>query len=68
MWFSDEPLDANEGAFGDVLLKMDVNLPDEQIGLYEWIKEGKGFREFLIPADVVNTHTNGLAVEEEHAA
>jgi hypothetical protein len=48
VWLSNVPLDENEGAFGDVLLELD--LPDEKLTPYEWIEEGKPYREFLVPA------------------
>jgi hypothetical protein len=52
VWLSDQPLDANEGAFGRSLLVIDV--PEPLIVQYEWIERGKGFREFLVPAELVN--------------
>jgi len=52
VWFSDRPLDANDGARGDGLLVVDI--PEEVIVDYEWVEEGKGYREWLIPAEVVN--------------
>jgi hypothetical protein len=42
----------NEGAHGDTLLAIDV--PEEEIADYEWIEEGKTYREFLIPAVIAN--------------
>ena len=52
VWLSDCPLDVNEGADGDTYLILDI--PEETVNPYEWIEEGKGYREFLVPADVVN--------------
>src|SRR5262245_58725355 len=52
VWFSDRPLDANEGAWGHTFLT--VELPDELIADCEWIEEGKPYREWLIPAGIVN--------------
>ena len=54
VWFSDQPLDANEGAKGDALLKVSLGLTEDDIAFYEWIEDGKPYREWLIPADVVN--------------
>ena len=31
-----------------------VDIPEERITRYEWIEEGKPYREFLAPAAVVN--------------
>jgi Cytochrome P450 len=45
VWLSDQPLDANEGAFGRSMLVIDV--PEPLIVQYEWIERAKGYREFL---------------------
>ena len=52
VWLSDQPLDVNEGADGNALLAVD--LPDELFEQYEWVEDGKGYREALIPAKIVN--------------
>jgi len=54
VWLSDVPLDINEGARGDTLLTVDLQLPEDVLDLYEWVEEGKPYREWLIPADIVN--------------
>ena len=40
VWVSDRPLDNSEGASGEARL--------------EWVEEGKPFREWLVPAAVLN--------------
>ena len=52
VWFADRPLDINEGAEGGVVLAVEV--PEERMMPFEWIEEGKPYREFLAPAAVVN--------------
>jgi hypothetical protein len=42
------PLDVNEGAEGDTLLRIDLSMPESDIADYEWIEEGKPYREWLI--------------------
>jgi len=54
VWLSNVPLDANEGAQGSTLLTLDM--PEEQAAEYEWIEDWKQYREFLIPAEVVNRY------------
>jgi hypothetical protein len=54
VWVSDQPLDANEGAGGSALLS--VEIPEDVVAQYEWAEVGRGFREFLVPAEVVNRH------------
>lgn len=62
VWFSSIPLDANEGAKGDTLLM--VNIPAKVIKPFEWVEEGKPYREFLIPADLVNKYGPPVTVDD----
>jgi hypothetical protein len=34
--------------------KVEVELPEEELVWYEWLEEGKPYREFLISAEVLN--------------
>jgi hypothetical protein len=60
------PLDINEGAQGDDLLA--VEIPDELFVQYEWVEEGKGYRESLIRAELVNRYPVVAATEETSCA
>ncbi len=51
MWLSDAPLDANDGVLGGALLTVEIDL--DRIADFEWIEEGKGYREWLVPASIV---------------
>jgi hypothetical protein len=62
VWLSDRPLDGNEGADGDVLLAIDA--PPMAIDPFEWVEEGKTFREFLVPAAILNRCAMVTTVEE----
>ncbi len=64
VWLSDVPLDANEGAWGDVLLKITLSLSEEDISQYEWIEEQKGCREWLVPSEVIN-RMEAVEIDEE---
>ena len=57
------PLDGNEGADDDTLLQLE--LPEQTIADYEWIEDGKGYRDWLIPARLVNEKGVGLCVVVE---
>lgn len=64
VWVSNVPLDINEGAKGDTLLQVD--LPEQTIAEYEWIEERKPYREWLIPARLVNELANAsLCIVDE---
>jgi hypothetical protein len=56
VWLSDTPLDCNDGAWGDVVFKVNMDLPESAIADYEWLEEGKPYREWCIPAALVNAH------------
>jgi len=63
VWFSDRPLNLNEGAGGDTLLAIEI--PENAIAEYEWIEDGKPYREFLIPASLANQYGPPKIVEDE---
>jgi hypothetical protein len=65
VWVSDEPLDINEGAQGDVLLSLDV--PESLFAEYEWVEDAKAYREALVPADVLNASGRPTVVDVEGA-
>jgi hypothetical protein len=44
-----------------------IDIPESVIADYEWIEAGKPYREFLIPADVVNRYGPPHVVEDEFA-
>ena len=54
VWVSDRPLDFGQGAKGEFLLCLD--LPDDVLEPFEWVEEGKTYREFLVPAEIVNSY------------
>jgi hypothetical protein len=66
VWLSDRPLEADEGALGNALLRVELNVGDQQISQFEWIEDGKPYREWLIPARLINEIANRVAVEVEN--
>ena len=52
VWLSDRPLDENEDVASGALLS--VELDEARVTPFEWIEEGKPYRELLIPANIVN--------------
>ena len=52
VWVSDRPLDNAEGASGETLLQIEIAEP--LIAAYEWVEERKPYREWLVPAEVLN--------------
>ena len=54
VWLSNVPLDENEGAHGDFLLRVSLDIGESELAKYEWVEKGKVYREFLMPAELVN--------------
>jgi hypothetical protein len=62
VFFANRPLDCNEGTKEGGLLAIDI--PDSILGSYEIEEEGKPYREFLIPAKLVNEYGPPLPFDE----
>jgi hypothetical protein len=64
VWLGDSPMDINEGAEGDQVLR--VQFPDDvDIGEFEVIEEHKPYREWCVPAVLINTHTAVTLMNED---
>lgn len=63
VWFSDQPLDGNQGAKGPTLLSLEI--PDDVFEEYEWVQEELGYRESLIPADIANRF-GPVVIDDDH--
>jgi hypothetical protein len=55
VWMSDAPLDPNEGVKGITVLVIQTDLSLGAFASYEWVEEGKPYREWLIPASLLNS-------------
>ena len=51
-FLSSKRLGEGEGACGDVVLQIEI--PGAVIAPYEWVEEGKPYREFCVPVELVN--------------
>ena len=65
VWFSDEPLGDNEGVEGDTLLEVSINATEATFHEWEWVEEGKGYREWFIPAAVINPLVREIRIVPE---
>jgi len=59
VWLSDRDIDQDPGARTAVLLA--VEIPSRLVEPFEWIEDGKPYREFLVPAVMLNQ--NGRVTE-----
>jgi hypothetical protein len=63
VWVSDVPLDLHEGlGSNDAVLQIVLDIP---LAEYEWIEEGKPYREWLIPAAILNEYGTIRAVNPD---
>lgn len=65
VWLSDRPLDGNEGAAIGALLAVDLDLADDELAEFEWVEDGKPYREWLVPAEVINRRAAISLADEE---
>ena len=66
VWLSDSPLDVNSyGRGGETVLEVTFHGPEGEIADFEWIEESKGYREWLIPAALVNSRMTVRIAEED---
>ena len=56
VFFSDTPLECNDGLPSDVSEVFVIEIPDDVLESYELVEEGKGYREWCIPVKVVNKY------------
>jgi hypothetical protein len=63
VWLSNVPLDINVGAAGDTLIQ--AELLEQAIADDEWIEDGKPYREWLVPAQLINEQASGLSIVDE---
>ena len=54
VWLSDRPLDVNEDVKGETVLAVALSVPLSSLEDYELIEEGKSYREWCVPARIIN--------------
>ena len=65
VWLSDVPLSSNEGAIDGAVLEVVFRVDDAKLARYEWIEDGKPYREWLIPAARINGRTFVRMLKED---
>ena len=66
VWLSTVPPDAHDGAQGTDLLEVDI--PEEEVAPHEWSETGNPYREFLVPAAIVNRFPVRQILQDEEDA
>lgn len=52
VWVTDTPNDQERGEMSRLV----VDVPEELLESYEWVEQGASWREWLVPADLLNEH------------
>lgn len=67
VFLSDIPLGVNEGATvaHDTVLQVTLDIPESDLAERELVEEGKGYREWVVPAEIVNQYGVVLIVGED---
>jgi hypothetical protein len=56
VFLADRILTCSEGVSPDATAYFRIVIPGKLISRFEWIEEGKGYREWCVPANIVNRH------------
>src|SRR5947209_8567836 len=63
-WVSDRPLDCNDfGGRNEAVLMITLDATVAELQQYEWAEDGKPYREWLIPAELLNAGSIELCVD-----
>jgi hypothetical protein len=54
VWLSARPLNKSDVPEADTLLMVKLDISERELARWEWTAEGRSFREWLIPAKVIN--------------
>ncbi len=60
VWVSDCERDPTGGALGDALLTVSTVFSESDLDAFEWVEDDKPYREWLIPAHLLNAATAGV--------
>ncbi len=64
VWLGDSPMDINEGATGDQVLR--VEFPDDvDLGDFELVEEHKPYREWCVPAALINARASVTLMSDD---
>src|SRR6266849_687765 len=54
VWLSSIPIDVEPDAEADSLLMVKLKIDERELSRWEWVAEGRSYREWLVPAAIVN--------------
>jgi hypothetical protein len=53
-WFPTGRSDENKGACGNAQIRIELAKDEGEIAAFQWIEDDKSFREWLVPANLIN--------------
>lgn len=62
VWLTDAP-EWVSGAKGDEVLQVELDVAIGELADFEWVEEGKSYREWCIPAEFIAAHGRVTAAE-----
>ncbi len=60
VWVSDCEQDPTGGALGEALLTVTTVFSESDLDAFEWVEDDKPYREWLLPAQLLNAATAGI--------
>jgi hypothetical protein len=54
VWLSSIPVDGEQDAEEDSFLMVKLDIDERELSRWEWMAEGRSYREWLVPAAIVN--------------
>lgn len=64
VWLSSAPFDSKNNGEDDALLMVKLHIDERDLARWEWTAEGRSYREWLIPANLVNRCATVQMVEQ----
>ena len=64
VWLGDSPMSLNEGAKGEQVHRVEFH-NDADLAASEVIEEHKGYREWCVPAEIINTRATVTLLSQE---
>jgi hypothetical protein len=64
VWLSSVPVDSEDAGEDAALLMVKLNLDENELAKWEWASEGRSYREWLIPAGIVNKHAKVEMIDQ----
>lgn len=65
VWLSSIPVDSEPGSEKDALLMVKLDIDEPELSRWEWAAEGRSYREWLLPAAIINRSAAAVEVIDQ---